>query len=361
MLYLLDAVKYSTALEYGGSKRKSERKMTAKKVEAPKRETPTRGPRKVIITCALTGSATMPSQTPYLPITPDQISDDAKAAYKAGASIVHVHVRDPKSGDASSDLKVWRETLTKIKQKCDDLVVCTTTGGGMGMKPEERIAVVPEFEPEICSFDVESLNFALFPIVERIKEWKTPWEKIKAELSKDFVFRNTFKDLDIFSKTMREYKVKPEIEIYGTNGLWNTAAMLRFGWIEFPLHIQYVLGVLGGTAATVYELVHLQTETTRMAHEASRMLGRQAEYTWSIIGVGYPAQFRLGAAAMAMGGHVRVGMEDNIYVKYGELTKGNGPLVEKIVKIAHDMDLEIATPKDVREMLKLKGIDKVKF
>ncbi|WXG43517.1 MAG: 3-keto-5-aminohexanoate cleavage protein [Promethearchaeati archaeon SRVP18_Atabeyarchaeia-1] len=338
--------------------------MSTKKVTAPGKtaEAPAkRPPRKVIITCALTGSATVPSQTPYLPITPDQISDEAKAAYKAGASVVHVHVRDPKTGLPSADLKVWKETLTKIKQKCDDLVVCTTTGGGMGMTPEQRIAVVPEFEPEMCSFDIESMNFSVFPLAERIKEWKTTWEKSMVESSKDMVFRNTFKDLDVFAKAMREHKVKPELELYGTNGLWNTAAMLRFGWVEFPLHIQYVLGVLGGTAATVYELVHLQTETDRIARQASLMLGRNVEYTWSVIGIGYPAEFHLGAAAMAMGGHVRVGLEDNIYVRHHELAKGNGELVEKIVKIAHDLDYEIATPKDTREILKLKGIDKVKF
>nr|MDO8099084.1 3-keto-5-aminohexanoate cleavage protein [Candidatus Njordarchaeota archaeon] len=334
--------------------------MSAKKVEPSKEEAPRRV-RKVIITCALTGSAVGPSQTPYLPITPDQISDDAKVAYKAGASIVHVHVRDPKTGIPSSDLKVWRETLTKIKQKCDDIIVCTTTGGGMGMTPEQRISVVPEFEPEMCSFDVESMNFSVFPLVDRIKEWKTTWEKPMFIASKDLVFRNTFKDLDVFAKAMREHKVKPELEIYGTNGLWNTAAMLRFGWIEFPLHIQYVLGVLGGTAATVYELTHLQTETDRIARQASLMLGRNVEYTWSVIGIGYPAEFYLGAVAMAMGGHVRVGLEDNIFIRRGELAKGNGELVEKIVKIAHDLDYEIATPKEAREMLKLKGIDKVKF
>ncbi len=307
---------------------------------------------KLIITCALTGSAVGPSQTPYLPITTDQIADEAYRAYKAGAAIVHVHVRDPKDGIPTADLKIWRETLTKIKEKCN-VVVCTTTGGGMGMTAEQRIAVVPEFEPEMCSLDIESMNFSLFPLAERIKEYKYPWEKLMIELSKDFVFKNTFADLEVFAKTMKQHNVKPEVEVYGTNGLYNAGFLVRAGQLDLPVHIQYVLGVLGGTAATPYELMHLQTET-------HRWLGAD-NYTWSVIGIGYPAEFHLGAVAMAMGGHVRVGMEDNIFVKYKVLTKGNAELVEKIHKIAELFEREIATPDDARQILGLKGMSKVKF
>jgi len=307
---------------------------------------------KLIITCALTGSAVFPSQTPYLPIKPDQIADEAYKAYKAGAAVVHVHVRDPKTGMPTADLKVWRENLTKIKEKCD-VVICVTTGGGAGMTAEQRIAVVPEFEPEMCSFDIESMNFGMFPLVERIKEWKFPWEKPMIEMSKDFVFKNTFADLEVFAKAMREHNVKPEVEIYGTNGLYNTGFLVRTGQLDLPVHIQYVLGVLGGTHSTPYELIHLQTET-------HRMLGPD-NYTWSVIGIGYPSEFYLGAVAITMGGHVRVGLEDNLYIKYGELAKSNAELVEKIRKIAELLEREVATPDDVRRMLNLKGIDKVKF
>ncbi len=307
---------------------------------------------KLIITCALTGSAVFPSQTPYLPITPDQIADEAYKAYKAGAAIVHVHVRDPETGMPTADLNVWRETLTKIKEKCD-VVICVTTGGGPGMTAEERIAVVPEFEPEMCSFDIESMNFGLFPLVDRIKEWKFLWEKPVMEMSKDFVFKNTFADLEIFAKAMREHNVKPEVEIYGTNGLYNTGFLLRTGQLDIPVHIQYVLGVLGGTYSTPYELVHLQTET-------HRLLGPD-NYTWSVIGIGYPAEFRLGAVAMTMGGHVRVGLEDNIFIRRRVLAKSNAELVEKIRRIAEDLGREIATSDEARQMLNLKGIDKVKF
>ncbi len=307
---------------------------------------------KLIITCALTGSAVAPTQTPYLPITPDQIADEAYRAYKAGAAVVHVHVRDPKEGIPTADLNIWRETLTKIKEKCN-VVICTTTGGGMGMTAEQRIAVVPEFEPEMCSLDIESMNFSVFPLAEKIKEWKYPWEKLMVELSRDFVFKNTFADLEVFIKTMKKHEVKPEVEIYGTNGLSNTGFLIQTGQLDLPVHIQYVLGVLGGTASTPYELMHLQTET-------HRWLGAN-NYTWSVIGIGYPAEFHLGAVAMAMGGHVRVGIEDNVFVKYKVLAKSNAELVEKIRKIAELFEREIATPDDARQILGLKGIDKVKF
>jgi len=307
---------------------------------------------KLIITCALTGSAVFPSQTPYLPITPDQIADEAYKACKAGAAVVHVHVRDPKTGMPTADLNVWRENLTKIKEKCD-VVICVTTGGGAGMTAAERIAVVPEFEPEMCSLDIESMNFGMFPLVERIKEWKFPWEKPMIEMSKDFVFKNTFADLEVFAKAMREHNVKPEVEIYGTNGLYNTGFLVRTGQLNLPVHIQYVLGVLGGTHSTPYELIHLQTET-------HRMFGTD-NYTWSVIGIGYPSEFYLGAVAITMGGHVRVGLEDNLYIRHRELAKSNAELVEKIRKIAELFEREIATPDDARQMLNLKGIDKVNF
>lgn len=307
---------------------------------------------KLIITCALTGSATAPSQTPYLPITPDQIADEAYRAYEAGAAIVHVHVRDPETAMPTADLDIWRETLTKIKQKCD-VVICVSTGGGAGMTAEERIATVPEFEPEMCSFNMGSMNFGMFPLAERIKEWKFPWEKAMVEMSKDFVFKNTFADLEVFAKTMREHNVKPECEVYCSSGLYNMGFLIRTGQLDLPVHIQYVLGVLGGAYSTPYELINLQTET-------HRMLGPD-NYTWSVIGIGYPAEFRLGAVAMTMGGHVRVGLEDNIFIKRRVLAKSNAEFVQKARRIAEDLGREIATSDEARQMLDLKGINKVKF
>ena len=313
---------------------------------------------KCIITCALTGSVTLPSQTPYLPITPDEISDEAKKACDAGAAIVHVHVRDPKTGMPTADLGVWRETLEKIKAKTD-VVVCCTAGGGAGMTPEQRIAVAPESKPEMCSFNVESMNFPIFPLAERIKEWKYDWEKGLVEWSKGMVFQNTFKDLELFVKTMYENDVKPELEIYSTSGIWNTAAMLRFGWLKFPLHMQFVLGILGGTGNTPMEQMHFY-------NEASRLFGTE-NFTWSVIGIGYSREFHLGAMAAIMGGHIRVGMEDNIYVGYDPvkkeriLAKSNAELVEKMVRIVNELGRDVASPDEARKMLGLKGLDKVNF
>jgi len=313
---------------------------------------------KCIITCALTGSVTLPSLTPYLPITPDEISDEAKKACDAGAAVVHVHVRDPKTGMPTPNLEIWRETLEKIKAKTD-VVVCCTTGGGPRDTAEERISVVPEFKPEMCSFNCESMNFTIFPIVEKIKEWKTKWEKPMALGSKAMVFQNSFKTLDHFVKTMYENDVKPELEIYSTSGIWNAGAMLRFGWLKFPIHMQFVLGILGGTGNTPWELVHMYNET-------SRLFGLK-NFTWSVIGIGYPREFHLGAISATMGGHIRVGLEDNIYIAYDYekkervLAKSNAELVEKMVRIVNDLGREVATPDEARKMLGLKGLNKVNY
>jgi uncharacterized protein (DUF849 family) len=307
---------------------------------------------KCIITCALTGSATFPSQTPYLPITPEEISNEAKKACDAGAAVVHVHVRDPKTGAPSADLRVWRETLEKIKSKTE-VIVCCTTGGGIGMTPEQRIAVAPEFKPEMCSFNVESMNFSVFPVAERITKWRFPWEKPTMEGTKGLIFQNSFKDLEVFIKTMYENNVKPELEIYSSSGIWNTGAMLRFGWLKPPLHMQFVLGVLGGTGNTPWELMHFY-------NEAARLFGTE-NFTWSVIGLGYPREFHLGAMSAIMGGHIRVGMEDNIYVAHRELAKSNAELVEKMVKIVNELGRDIASPDEARKMLGLKGLDKVNY
>ncbi len=306
---------------------------------------------KCIITCALTGGATFPAQSKYIPVTPDQISDEAKAARDAGAAIVHVHVRNPKTGMPTPDLDVWRENLEKIKQKADDLIICATTGGGKDMTADERIAPASEFAPEMCSCNTETMNFSMFPLAERFKDD----ELLHAILlsTKDYVFKNTFADVERFITVMYENGVKPEFECYGPNGLWNLMAMIRFGWVKIPAHMQFVLGVLGGTGFTPYELIHMYTE-------ADRILGSD-NFTWSVIGIGYPRQFQLGAVGAVMGGHVRVGLEDNLFIRYRELAKSNAELVEKMVRIIEDLGREIATPDEARKMLGLKGIDKVNF
>lgn len=307
---------------------------------------------KLIITCALTGADTFPSQTPFLPITPDEIAEEAYKAFKAGAAIVHVHAREPKTGKPTSNLETWRSILTKIKEKCE--VICSvTTGGALQMTAEERISVVPEFKPEMCSFNTESMNFGLFHIVDRIKKWKHDWEKPMMEMTKRCVFENSFQDLEVFAKTMKKYNVKPECEIYGPNGLYTTGFLVRQGLLDLPVHLQFVLGVLGGTGANPYELINLQTQAQRMF--------TQKNYTWSVIGVGYPSQFVMGALSIALDGHVRVGLEDNIYIRHRTLAKSNAELVKEIRRIAGIFGREIATPDEARKILNLKGLDAVGF
>ncbi len=310
-----------------------------------------RRPPKLIITCAITGSETYPTQYPYLPITPKQIAEAAYQAYKAGASIVHVHARDPENGEPTADLGIWREIVTQIKEKCE-VIVCITTGGAPGMSVQDRIAVVPEFQPEMCSFNMESMNFSVYPLLERY-DWKYDWEREAIASSHEGIAENSFRDLEHFARTIKEHGAKPECEIYGSNGLYNTRYLVRQGLIDIPVHIQFVLGVLGGTGAYPQELVHLQTE-------ALRMFG-QDNLTWSVIGVGYPRQFQMAAISIAMGGHVRVGVEDNIFVRYMKYAKSNAELVEEVVKIADLFNREIATPDEARDMLGLKGINKVNF
>jgi uncharacterized protein (DUF849 family) len=306
---------------------------------------------KLIITCALTGSDTFPTQTPYLPITPDQIAEEAKRAQEAGAAIVHVHAREPDTGKPTSDLKIWRQILTKIKEKCD-VIVCITTGGALGMTAKERVAVVPEFQPELCSFNIESMNFSVYSLLKRF-DWKYEWERKMIESTKWQVYQNSFQDLEVFAKTMKEYNAKPECEIYGSNGLYNARYLVREGLVDLPLHMQFVLGVTGGTAAYPQELLHLQTE-------ALRMFGT-GNFTWSTVGVGYPRQFTMAAVSIAMGGHVRTGLEDNIFVRYMKHAKSNAELVKEIHYLADMFNRQVATSSEARKILNLKGIDKVNY
>ena len=312
---------------------------------------------KVIITCAITGSVHTPTMSPYLPITPEQIADEAVKAAEAGAAIVHIHARDPKTGMPSSDLNIFREILTRIKER-SDVVICVTTGGGIGMTTEERIAVVPEFEPELCSFNMGSMNFALPPeVIKRIKVWKYDWEKVMAEMSQDFVFKNTFKDLRYFVKTMYEHGTKPECECYCESHLYNLWHLLREGTIKKPLWIQFCLGMYGGIGATIEDLVH-------MKETAERLFGPPGpdNWLWSALAAGR-WEFPICTAAAAMGGHVRVGMEDNLFLKRGVPAKSNAELVEKMVHLIEEVVgwREIASPDDARRILGLKGKDKVKF
>jgi uncharacterized protein (DUF849 family) len=306
---------------------------------------------KLIITAAITGAATIPSLTPYLPLTPEQIADSAVEAAQAGAAIVHIHARRPEDGLPSSDPEHFRAILTRIKER-SDVVVCITTGGGVGMTVEERARVVPIFKPEMCSFNMGSINFALHEALAVIKEFKYPWEKQYLELSKDFVFKNSFKDLDHLCEMTRENHTRPELEIYDVGHLYNLDHLVRTGKMSPPLHLQFVMGVLGGIRGTPEDLAYLETK--------ARLLFGRENFTWSVIGVG-AAEINLSTMAIHMGGHVRVGLEDNIYIKKGVLAKSNAELVEKIVRLAGMLNREVATADDARQLLNLKGKDKVDF
>ncbi|UCD85941.1 MAG: 3-keto-5-aminohexanoate cleavage protein [Deltaproteobacteria bacterium] len=300
---------------------------------------------KLIVSAAITGSTTVPSQTPHLPITPKQIAVESARAAESGAAVAHIHARDSKTGAPTSSLEIFEEIINRIKDK-SNIIINTTTGGGVGMSIEERVAVVARFKPEMASFNMGSINFGLFPVARKIKEFKYPWEKKYLESTKDFVFRNTFFDLEHICQTMKNNKVKPELEMYDVGQLYNAAYLLKEKFLDPPLHMQYVMGVLGGIGATLNDLMY-------MKETSDRLYGKD-KYTWSVIGVGYPREFHLAAQTIMMGGHVRVGLEDNIYISKGVLTESNAQLVEKVVRIARELDREIASPDEARKILGLK-------
>jgi uncharacterized protein (DUF849 family) len=303
---------------------------------------------KVIITAALTGSIHTPTMSPYLPITPDQVAEEAVRACDAGAAVVHIHVRDPQTGRPVPDLELFREVVGKIKSR-SRVVMCLTTGGGLGMTTEQRVAVVPAFEPELASFNTGSVNFALFPLVEKIKEFKYPWEKAYLEASEDYIFPNTFKTLREFCVIFSRHGTKPELEVYDTGMINNIAYLINKGYLQKPVYLQFVLGILGGIPATVENLVFLY-ETARKA------IG---DFVWSVCTAGRN-QLNMGAVALAMGGNARVGLEDALYAGPGKLAKSNAEQVEKIVRIAKELGLEPATPDEARQILGLKGYETVK-
>jgi uncharacterized protein (DUF849 family) len=306
---------------------------------------------KLIITAAITGAATVPSLTPYLPLTPKQIADSAIEAAKAGAAIVHIHARRPEDGFPSSDPEHFREILTRIKEKTD-VVICITTGGSVLMTVEERAATIPMFKPEMCSFNMGSINFALHTSVKAIKEFKYPWEKQYLEMSKDFIFKNTFKDFEYLCNVTRENNTKPELEIYDVGHLYNLDHLVTEKMMTPPMHMQFVMGVLGAIRGTPEDLTYLVTK--------AKVLFGKENFTWSVIGVG-AAEINLSTMAIHMGGHVRVGLEDNIFIKKGILAKSNAELVEKVVKLAELLHRDVATPADARRILKLKGPENVNF
>jgi uncharacterized protein (DUF849 family) len=309
---------------------------------------------KLIITAAITGNITLPVQTPHLPLTPQQIIDDAVRAANAGAASVHIHGRDPKTARPTTEPAVYREIAAGIKAK-SNVIVCVTTGGTADMTPAQRAQVVPALKPELATFNMGSINFSIHPIADRYKDedYKYPWEKEFAAGTKDFIFRNTFGDIEKLVQIMQENNTKSEFEVYDVGHLYNINFLVRRKVIKFPIWLQFVTGILGGIGANVEEVVH-------MKQTADRLFGSE-NYVWSVIGAGYPAEFNLATLAIMMGGHARVGMEDNIFIEKGVLCKSNADLVAKVVRISKELGREVATPDEARKILGLKGKDKVGY
>ena len=299
----------------------------------------------VIITCAVTGGMTVPSQSPHIPITPERIIEEAVAAHAAGAAIIHLHVRDPETGAPSADLGCFEEVLTGIAARCD-AVLQPTTGGGIGMSIEERAAVLARFRPEMATFNAGSINFGLYGILDRVSDLDE-WERAYLESSRDYVFRNSFANLEYLAAEIRSANTTPEIEIYDVGQINNVQHLIGRGLLSTPVHLQFVLGVLGGNTAELDQLLHMLRTT-------QRALGDD-EFTWSVAGVGYRGEFRLAASSLVLGGHVRVGLEDNLRITETKLADSNAALVAKAVALAELLDRRPASSAEARELLGLKG------
>lgn len=305
---------------------------------------------KVIINCAVTGSIHIPAMTPYLPITPEQIAREAISAGEVGASTVHLHARDPKTGKPTMDLDLFQQFCREVDRK-SDVVICITTGGAPTMTPEERMVAVKRFKPELASINMGSINFGLFPLMDKIKEYKWDWEKDYLERSRDNVFKNTFYDQERILKIMRDNGTKPEMECYDIAHLYNTAYWADKGALDPPFWLQFILGIMGGIQPSVENLVF-------MKNTADKLFGN--DYIWSALPVGHH-EFDLCTVAAIMGGNVRVGLEDNVYLGKGTLARSNAEMIQKMVRILRELEMEPASPKETREILKLKGKEETDY
>ncbi len=305
---------------------------------------------KVIITCAVTGSIHTPSMSPHLPVTAAEIADAAIGAAEAGAAIVHLHARNPVDGRPDQSPEAFEPFLRVIKQR-SDVVVNLTTGGAAYMTVEERVRPAAVWQPEVASLNMGSMNFALFPMLKRFKEFEHAWEPAMLEGSRDLVFRNSFKDIAYCLETLNGTGTRYEFECYDTSHLHNLHHFYTEGLVQAPLFIQTVFGLLGGIGTHPEEILH-------MKRTADRLFGDQ--YRWSVLGAG-AAQMRVATIAAAMGGNVRVGLEDSLWAGRGRLATSNAQQVTQVRSIVEAMGLEVATPDEARAILSLKGGDKVAF
>jgi uncharacterized protein (DUF849 family) len=305
---------------------------------------------KVVITCAITGSIHTPTMTPHLPITPDEIASEAIAAAEAGAAILHLHARDPETGKPDQTPEAFARFLPRIKQGTT-AAVNITTGGSPYMTVEERVRPAAQFKPEVASLNMGSMNFGLFPLLDKYSEFKHDWERQHLEATRDLVFRNSFKDIEYVLETCYENGTRFEFECYDIGHLYNLKHFADRGLVKPPFFIQSVFGILGGIGAHPEDVIH-------MKRTADRLFG--SDYRWSVLGAG-AAQLRVAAQAASMGGNVRVGLEDSIWAGRGVLAKSNADQVKLARKIIEGLGLEVATPDEAREILSLKGGDQVAF
>ena len=305
----------------------------------------------VIITCAITGALHTPTMSPYLPITPDQIATESIAAAEAGAAILHLHARDPETGRPTPSTDVFRQFLPRIKQ-ATNAVVNLSTGGAIGMTIDERLAASEWASPEMTSLNMGSLNFGVFTVLDKIKEFKHSWEPQFLEGSRDQVFKNTFKDIEtIIERLGKGHGSRFEFECYDLGHLYNLAHFVDRKLYEPPLFIQFCLGILGGAGAEIDNLLF-------MVRTAERLFGDAFE--WSILGAGRH-QMTMATQNVLLGGNARVGLEDSLMIERGKLATSNAEQVAKIVGIVRSMGMEVATPDQARERLGLKGADQVRF
>jgi len=307
--------------------------------------------KKVIITCAVTGGVHTPTMSDALPITPDEIAHQSIEAAEAGASIIHLHARDPQTGAPTPDPDVFMQFLPRIKQSTD-AVINITTGGGLGMTVQERLAAPLKTEPEMCSLNMGSMNFSLHPLADKYTDWKNDWEQPFLAGSEDFIFRNTFRDIAYILKHLGEgCGTKFEHECYDIGHLYNLAHFVDAGLVKPPFLIQSIFGILGGIGADMENVMF-------MKQTADRLFGD--DYLWSVLAAGRFQMPFITQAAM-MGGNVRVGLEDSLFIGRGKLAGSNAEQVRKIRIILEELGMEIASPDDARQALEMKGGDMVKF
>ena len=306
--------------------------------------------RKVIITCAVTGSIHTPSMSPHLPITPSEIADAAIGAAEAGAAIVHLHARDPRDGRPDQRPEAFAPFLKVIKQRTN-CVINVTTGGAPTMTVEERVRPAAAFKPEVASLNMGSMNFGLYEMLGRYKEFKYDWEKPYLAGSDERIFKNTFRDIEYILRSCADNETRFEIECYDIGHLYTAAHFLDRRLLKPPLFIQSVFGIRGGIGPHPEDVLHMKRTADRLFGDA---------YYWSVLGAGRNQMF-VAAMSAVMGGNVRVGLEDSLWVGRGQLAKSNAEQVGKVRRILEELGFAIATPNDARDMLKLKGPRNVNF